>query len=68
VFKRYPTKGYDDFHEKNSFSLESNTRTLDVEAPSEIEKLLFLDKLKILLQHQAHLDRKSSKSPNRGAS
>jgi hypothetical protein len=51
VFKRFPVKGKDDIRDKLSFSLMCQTRTLDLEAPSEIEKLLFLDKLKILLQY-----------------
>ena len=50
VFRRFPTKA-GDMREKLSFSLICDTRTLDLEAPSEIEKLLFLDKLKILLQY-----------------
>jgi len=49
VFKKWPIKNKEDERIKFSFSIISDSRTLDLEAPSEIEKLLFIDKLKMVL-------------------
>lgn len=47
VFKRFKAPEKDKF----SFSLVSDFRTLDLEAPKEIEKQLFIEKLKLIMAY-----------------
>jgi hypothetical protein len=60
VFKKYK----DTEKEKYSFSIITDARTLDLEAPNEIEKLLFIEKLKMIMAYSREQERKNaSKSP-----
>jgi hypothetical protein len=55
VFRKYPMKEIKDRVKLQcSFSIISEARTLDLEAPSEVEKNLFIVNLKSLLAYQAH--------------
>lgn len=47
-FKRYKLKKDEEFKNDISFSIVSDKRTLDLEAPTEVERRLFLAKLKAL--------------------